>query len=821
MNEKRSAVDGRQTSAAPHASESAAAPEAAGPTEAAAGAADRTAKHRAGGGPGALGVPRARNGSGRRARGGRGGGTGRGPGRGTKAAIGRALAAVAIVLLWLGVAGVGGPTFGKLDEVQSNDQASFLPASAEATRALEWQDRFRDSSTIPAVVVVESESALDPASLAPAVDGLGAVAAVNGDIVGPIPSEDGNAVQLIVPLDSGADVEAAVAEMRALLAGSVPAGAMPYVTGPAGFTADLVEAFSGIDGILLGVALAAVLVILLLVYRSLLLPITVLFTSVAALCAAILAVFYMAKAGWISLDGQSQGILSILVIGAATDYALLYVARFREALSHGEHRFTAVATAMRKSAEPILASAGTVTVGLLCLVFSDLNSNKALGPIAASGIVFSVLAALTLLPALLGLFGRAAFWPFIPKTVPVSEEPSGLWARVASFVGRRPRPVWIATTLLLAAGCLGLTQLQASGVPQSELVLGETQSATGQDVLAEHFDAGSGSPAYAVVAAEDGEALLETVRGVEGVGSAYLQAEDGGPALTAADQSAGTDAQAGPPPGVGTGPDAGAAPADRPAQEIEGRVLISITLEDAADSAAAADTVLALRDVVHAGTPDGLVGGVSATALDTNTTAKADLVKIIPLVLTAILLILMLLLRSVLAPVLLIATTLLSYGTAMGVSAWVFDGVFGFPGADPSVPLFGFVFLVALGVDYNIFLMTRVREEALKHGTRDGIRRGLAVTGGVITSAGVVLAATFAALGVIPIMFLVQLGFIVAFGVLLDTLVVRTLLVPALAHDIGRRIWWPSRLGREDAGAPSAPAPGPSEDAREREAVRA
>ncbi|GAA3675654.1 efflux RND transporter permease subunit [Arthrobacter ginkgonis] len=718
-----------------------------------------------------------------------------------------------LVLLWLGVAGVGGPTFGKLGEVQSNDQATFLPASAEATQALEWQAKFVDSSSIPAVVVIEDASATDGsepdmAELSGIADRIRDLPSVNGDVVGPIAAEDGRAVQMVVPLDSARDTEEAVAELRGLVAGAVPEGTTAYVTGPAGFTADLVEAFGGIDGILLGVALGAVLLILLLVYRSILLPLAVLFTSMAALCAAILAVFWMAKAGWINLDGQSQGILSILVIGAATDYALLYVARLREAYTHGEPKHRAVLAALKASAEPILASAGTVTVGLLCLVFSDLNSNKALGPIAASGIIFSVVAALTLLPALMLLFGKAAFWPFLPKPAAPTDEPAGLWARVANAVLRRPRPVWIGTAVLLAAGALGLTQLQASGVPQSELVLGQTQSAAGQDALGRHFDAGTGSPAYAIVDAGDGWAVLEKVLETDGVGSAYLRAEDGGPAIDpAAVPSDSDDAAAGPPAGIDA---AEGSTQERPAQEVDGRAMVSITLTDAADSAEAEATVVALRELVHAQSPGGLVGGTTATALDTNTTARADLAKIIPLVLVAILVILMLLLRSILAPVLLVLTTVLSYGTALGVSAWVFNGLFRFPGADPSVPLFGFVFLVALGVDYNIFLMTRVREESVKHGTREGIRRGLAVTGGVITSAGVVLAATFAALGVIPIMFLVQLGFIVAFGVLLDTLVVRTLLVPALCHDLGRSIWWPGRLSRA-----AEPVPVPAGERRE------
>jgi RND superfamily putative drug exporter len=697
----------------------------------------------------------------------------------------RWLVPVILVLTWLALAGVGGPTFGRLEEVSSNDQASFLPASAEATAAQDWQAKFRDSDEVPGVIVIESGEAFTPAQLGE-VAGLKAELEglqLGSAVIGPIPSEDGKAVQFIAPIDSSAEVKEAVQELRDTVAEAAPEGMQTFVTGPAGLAADLTAAFAGIDGILLLVALAAVFVILLVVYRSLLLPIMVLLTSVFALCAAILLVFGMAKAGWIQLNGQSQGILSILVIGAATDYALLYVARFREALTHTTNRTAAVLTAWKASFEPILASGATVIIALLCLLFSDLNSNKALGPVAAAGILCSLFAALTLLPALMALLGRAAFWPFRPKLVPEDErEPElvtglegqkGLWRATGSLVSRRPRAVWIASVLLLLVASAGVLQLKANGVPQTDVILTASNAVDGQDALARHFDAGSGSPA--VVVADQGRAqeVLDTVKAADGVGEAYLLAQGSVP-ITGA-------------PGTPSAPDV-----------RDGKVLINATLNSAADSLEAEEAVKALREDVKAVDPEALVGGVTATALDTNTTAQRDLVIIIPVVLVVILFILMLLLRSVLAPVLLVLSVVLSYAAAMGVSAFVFNNILGFPGADATVPLFGFVFLVALGVDYNIFLMSRVREESLKHGTRPGILRGLGVTGGVITSAGVVLAATFAALGVIPIMFLVQLAFIVAFGVLLDTVLVRSLLVPALAYDIGPRIWWPSKLGRQE-----------------------
>lgn len=714
----------------------------------------------------------------------------------------RWLVPVLLVITWLAIAGIGGPTFGRLDEVSSNDQASFLPAGAEATAAQDWQAKFRDSNEIPAVIVIESDSAFTPAQLGEAAALKGKLESVGAGstVVGPIPAEDAKAVQFVVPIDSAGEVKEVVKELREVVQESAPEGMRTFVTGPAGLTADLVSAFAGIDGILLLVALGAVFLILLIVYRSLLLPIAVLFTSVFALCAAILLVFGMAKLGWIQLNGQSQGILSILVIGAATDYALLYVARFREALAHTTNRTAAALTAWKAAWEPIVASGATVIIALLCLLFSDLNSNKALGPVAAAGILCSLFAALTLLPALMALLGRAAFWPFRPKLLPETErEPElvsglegqkGVWRATGSLVSRRPRTVWIASVLLLLVASAGVLQLKANGVPQTDVILTASNAVDGQDALARHFDAGSGSPAVIVADEARAQEVLAKTKATGGVGDAYLLAEGGAPIMS----------------GAPAAPGAPTAPAVR-----DGKVLINATLNFAADSTEAENVVVDLRRELKKIDGGALVGGVTATALDTNTTAQRDLVTIIPVVLAVILVILMLLLRSVLAPVLLVASVVLSYGAAMGVSAFVFNNVFGFPGADATVPLFGFVFLVALGVDYNIFLMSRVREESLKHGTRPGILRGLGVTGGVITSAGVVLAATFAALGVIPIMFLVQLAFIVAFGVLLDTVLVRSLLVPALAYDIGPRIWWPGSLGRPEADAaralPAAPEP--------------
>lgn len=691
-----------------------------------------------------------------------------------------------LIALWFGAGAVGGPTFGKISSVSTNDQASFLPASADSTKVQALQTRFTDSKSIPAIVVYESDSVITPVQIGSYaqlnqkfMDVDGVVQPENGaktTVIGPIVSDDKKAVEFIVPISESAEIKTTVPELRTVANQNTPDGVSAYVTGPAGLNADLIKAFSGIDGILLYVALGAVFIILLLVYRSIVLPFIVLLTSIFALSAAIFVVYWFAKWDWIQLNGQSQGILSILVIGAATDYALLLVARYREAFGHVASRWDAITQAVRGSFEPILASAATVIVALLCLLFSDLNSNRSLGPIAATGIVFAFLSAMTFLPAMLVAFGRGSFWPYMPKLQSVdsvhekiklgTETLTGLWKRVGDLIVSKHRYVWIITTIALVIPAIGLLQLQANGVPQTAFILGKSNAVDGQAALARHFDAGSGTPVVVIVPQSKVDATIKTLEQSDGISSATAY-------VGTANPFAATTAK----PVV-----------------IDDKVLVNGTLKSASDSDESESVVRQLRDDLYKLDPSILVGGVTAIAIDTNDTAQSDLIKIIPIVLLVILIILIVLLRSILAPVLLILTVVLSFAATMGLSALVFNHIFMFPGADASVPLFGFVFLVALGIDYNIFLMTRVREESLMIGTRPGIVYALGRTGGVITSAGVVLAATFAALGIIPILFLAQLAFIVAVGVLIDTIIVRSLLVPALAYDIGRYIWWPSKL---------------------------
>jgi putative drug exporter of the RND superfamily len=689
-----------------------------------------------------------------------------------------------VVLVWLAGTGVGGPFFGLLAEVQSTAATDFLPANAESTRALDVQAAFGDGGGAPAIVVIEVPGGAGAglqAELAARLDGVRALAGVAG--VSPLlPSSAGGgadaplAFQAFVAVDG--EPASVVAAMRGVLA-DLPAGATAFVTGPAGFVADLVSSFGAIDGILLVVTVVAVLVILLVVYRSPVLPLLVLLASVAALANAVVAVYFMADRGWITLNGQAQGILFILVIGAATDYSLLLVARFREALRGEDSVVTAVRRAWRGAFEPVLASGGTVIGGVLVLLLSDLNSNKALGPVAAVGIAVAMAAVLTFLPALLALFGRAAFWPFPPRRESSAVRASpvvhtgGIWAKVAALVARRPRTVWVATALVLLGFSAFAPLFDADGVAQTDVVLGATESRAGQEVQARYFEAGAGAPAVVYAAADRIDALVAAAEGVPGVAAvAITRSGFGGP------------------------------PASRPVrvEEADGRSWFELqaTLADAPDGDAAIATVAALRTAVQAVDAAALVGGPTATDLDTRATARADLWRIIPIVLLVITAMLMVLLRSVIAPLLLMGANVLSFFATLGIAGLVFEHVFGFPGADPVVPLFAFVFLVALGIDYTIFLVSRIREETPTRGTRWAVLVALRVTGGVITSAGVVLAATFAALAVIPLLFLAQIAFLVAFGVLLDALVVRSLLVPGLFFDIGKRVWWPSGLARRD-----------------------
>lgn len=700
---------------------------------------------------------------------------------------------VLIILIWLTGAGFGGPMFGRVGEVSSNDQSAYLPSSAESTKVNEQAPEFYDSKDIPALLLIESNhGALSQTDMGEISELAQKLKDVTGIVeVSPVlPAEDKEAVQLFITVSADEKTATVVGAMRDIIAKDLGDGLVGYVTGPAGFSTDMLAAFSGVDGLLLAVALAAVLIILLIVYRSLLLPIVVLSTSLFALCVALLTVWWMAYSGLFLLSGQIQGVLFILVIGAATDYSLLYVSRYREELLKNPDKWDAAIKAWKGAVEPILASGGTVIAGLMCMLLSDLKSNSVLGPVASIGIVFSMLSALTLLPALLGLLGRSAFWPHIPHYTDGSHSEDevnyeGIWGRTVLMVKRHSRLIWILTIVVLIAGAALAGGFKAEGVSISDLVMTQSQARDGQKALSKHFPDGSGNPVNIIVPKDDTARVVENISDNPGIDSISIISSES-PSGQAPITSAGIKAFG--PPGT---------PPPSPTV-VDGRVLLQATLSSAPDSKEALETIKQLRKSLHDVAPGTLVGGTTATTLDTNIASVHDRNLIIPIILVVIMVILMLLLRAIVAPIMLILTTILSFGTAMGVSAVVFYKVLDLPGADAAVPLYGFVFLVALGIDYNIFLMTRVREESQKHGTEQGVIRGLAITGTVITSAGMVLAATFAALVVIPILFLVQLAFIVAFGVLLDTFIVRTLLVPALSLEIGEKIWWPSNMAREE-----------------------
>ncbi|MFD0141907.1 MULTISPECIES: MMPL family transporter [unclassified Streptomyces] len=687
-----------------------------------------------------------------------------------------------LLVVWLAVGGGLGPYAGKLGEVATNDQAAFLPRSAESTRVIEAQRAFRQQETLPALVVwtAPGGGSIGAEQRSAATRALATLAGEPGVVGTPspaLPSEDGEALRGVVQLrpDLGEELAPTLRSIDRA-ASSVP-GTTVWLAGPAATQADLSDAFAGIDGLLLAVALVTVLLILLLVYRSVLLPLVIILGAVFSLALACAVVYVLADHDVVRVDGQVQGILSILVIGAATDYALLLAARYREELTRRDgDRYPAMRAALRRSAGPITASAATVALGLLALLFSDLTNNRALGPVGAIGIVCAVLSALTFLPAVLVLLGRAAYWPARPRPSDSGSGDSatgghGIWRRVAALVDRAPRKVWAGTLAGLLACAAFAPTLQSQGVPLDEIFVNDAPSVAAQETLGRHFPGGAGNPAIVIADAAALDGVTSAAEGVDGVDSVT--------AVTASGR-----------PGAG-------APL-----VVDGRVRIDVTLSDAADSEAAKEAVARLRTAVHA-VPgaDALVGGYTAQRYDTQRTAERDRMLIVPVVLAIILVILVGLLRSLLMPLLLVATVALNFVATLGVSALVFQHVFGFTGTDSSVPLYGFVFLVALGVDYNIFLMSRVREESLRHGVREGVLRGLTATGGVITSAGVVLAATFAALGVIPLAFLVQIAFIVAFGVLLDTLVVRSLLVPALVRDLGPVAWWPGALSRRPDSA--------------------
>jgi RND superfamily putative drug exporter len=701
------------------------------------------------------------------------------------------ITAIIIIFIWFGASGVFGPLFGSLSTVQENDNSAFLPDNAESTQASKIITKFAadQTQTIPTLVLYlgtidDSKVADLNAHLAK----LGSTSIKGSDVaiskylipgqpIFAFASQDKKALLVSLPLtfDSTEDLlpnkEPVLPQIIETLREDSAAyakanGLTSNVTGVGALLGDLFGAFGGIDSALLLTTLGVVAIILIVVYRSPVLWILPLFSSVIALSTAGGIVYLLAKDNAIDLSGQSQGILSVLVLGAATDYALLLISRYREELHHFESRFDAMKAAYKGVFEPILASGITVIVSLLVLLLSELSNNRGLGPVGAIGIAASMITILTLLPALLVVFGRWIFWPRIPHFDGENSQLKGAWAKIGASVEKRPRKLWLVTSAVLIVLAGFSTTLNAKGLSTADAFTKKQDSVIGLELLGEHFPGGAGQPTEVVIKENQIAAVTTALLSVEGVATVEPVRQG----ISRPDQ---------PVP---------------PTKILDGQVILNATLSLNPDSTEARDLIPQIRAAVHAIDPSILVGGSTAVAFDTDVAADRDNKTIIPLVLILITIILGLLLRSILSALLLLSTVVLSYFATLGACQLVFEHIFNFKGADTSFPLFAFIFLVALGIDYNIFLMTRVREESGKIGTRAGVIKGLTVTGGVITSAGIVLAATFAVLGILPLVFLAELGFAVAFGVLLDTLIVRTILVPALAYDIGGKIWWPSKL---------------------------
>jgi RND superfamily putative drug exporter len=689
----------------------------------------------------------------------------------------------AVVAVWLVALFALGPLAGKFEDAQQNDPVDYLPANAESVRTIEGLQGFRSDGEADAITVFRRDGGLTAADRAGIQRLRSAINervrpemnAVRADSVAETAparfSADARTALLTtpitVPAEATGDAEDIVTDTPEEIKDrldSLPSGLEAKVTGPAGFSSDAIEVFNDINGMLLLATAGLVLMLLIVIYRS---PIFWLIPFFSVLLAEFVTRglgYLIAEAG-VTVTGQSGGILPVLVFGAGTDYALLIVSRYREELRRHEDKHQAIRITLRRTSPVILASGGTVVAALLTLSLAEVTSTSGLGPIGAMGIAMAVLSMLTILPALLTLFGRRAFWPDIPRFgTEGADETHGRWRRIADWVARRPRRVAIGTGALLGVMILGLAFLN-SDLTTGNMFRGDVDSVQGQKLLETGFSAGTNAPTAVLV-------------------TSPAKADDVRAALRRA-------------PGV-------AAVSDRAERGPAGSRL-EVTLDKAPYSRAAFDLIPGIRAAARSAAGDSvLVGGPSAQEYDLRQSSARDNRVIVPIALLVVFLILAVLLRALTAALVLIGTVVVSYFAALGVSAFFFENVFGFPGMGPDLPLFAFIFLVALGVDYNIFLMARVREETLVHGTRGGTIRGLAVTGAVITSAGLVLAGTFATLAAMPLVALTEIGFTVAVGVLIDTFLVRSLLVPALVLEIDDGVWWPSALarsGRRLAGA--------------------
>ncbi len=709
--------------------------------------------------------------------------------------------AVALVSLLIGLLATG--VVGEAERTPT--AVDTLPAGADSTTVVELEERFADEDASTAIVLFTSEEALSRSDLAaaqqrlaevaPVPEGAGGAPAEAGgppaeaggapaeaggppaDAGGPggapgtlIPSEDRTAAFTVIGVvGTGAtEIAAEVERIRDELGTGLPEGVSAQLTGPAAVQADLAAVFEGADVRLLAATASIVAILLIVTYRSpflWLIPLLVVGIADRAAVSFATQVLALVDVTW---DESTTGILSVLVFGAGTDYALLLISRYRDELRVHEDRYVAMRRAAWRTAEAVIASSTTVFLGLLTLLLSLIPSTRGLGLACAVGILVAAAAALLALPFTLVLFGRWVFWPKTPRVgQPTLVQSRGLWRRVGSVVAARPGTLVVASLLLLGGLASGLTQVE-TGLSQSDQFLEKPEAVVAAERLAESFGEGRSDPAT-VITTGSASQVQQVLASVPGVGSVT------------------------------------------PTGEADGYTRLDVVIEEPEGSPAARATVEDMRRALQ-GFDEAYVGGTAATTLDGQTATDRDRWLIIPLILALVIVALIVLLRSIVAPLILVASVVTTYLAALGASWWLFTTVFGFERLDVGVPLFAFLFLVALGVDYNIFLVTRAAEEAREHGPREGMLRALTATGGVITSAGILLAAVFAVLGVLPLVVLAQLGVVICVGVLMDTLLVRTVVVPAIAVKLGHAFWWPRRVGEFPASPRPVAAPTPAEE---------
>ena len=633
-----------------------------------------------------------------------------------------------------------------------------LPSSAESAKAAELVKSLPGGERIPAVLVV---SRRDDSSLAAgdisAADAARQRVLSTAGVTGPplIVSPDGRAAVTPIPMavTSGSALNETIDALRRSATAGAPAGLTIELTGGPAFGADIGNAMSSANIVLLAVTASVVAVLLIVTYRSPILwlvPLAVIGLADGLSTAVGSAV---SRPTGLTFDGATAGITSVLVFGAGTNYALLLISRYREELAGaGDHR-AALRTAVSRAGPAVVASNATVVLGLLALVFADAPATRSLGVHAAVGLVIAVLLVLLVLPPLLGLFGTRLFWPFVPRRGAGAATTSGVWRGIAAWVTGHARPVAVCSVTVLGLMIIGLLGTPI-GLSQTEQFRVKAESVAGYETLSAHFPSGLTDPSLVLGDTSRAAATTQAISAT---------------------------------PGVASFSHSGSA---------SGITQWSVVLEAPPASAQAFNTVAALRESTKRVDPTAIVGGPDAQALDSRDAAVHDRHVLIPAILVVVLTVLYVLLRAALAPLVLVAVMVLSALSALGLGGWASVHVLGMSALDYTTPLYTFLFLVALGVDYTIFLVTRAREETPTHGTRQGIVRAVASTGPVITSAGIVLAAVFCVLAVLPLIVLTQLGVIVGLGILLDTFLVRTVVVPALFTLIGPRIWWPSHVDR-------------------------